>query len=127
MLFLPKRAAARTLSVCFIFYIVCSKLHVTLSHPWRAAGVLYYLCCILTLSLSSRRTQVLEAVPAARLAIVGGGPFEAELRQIFAGEDVVFTGLLRGEALSRAYACADVFVMPSESETLGFVVLEATL
>ena len=36
-----------------------------------------------------------------------------------------FTGLMRGEALSRAYASADVFVMPSESETLGFVVLEA--
>jgi len=69
--------------------------------------------------------QVLEAVPAARLAIVGGGPFEPELREIFAGQDVVFTGLLRGEALSRAYACADLFVMPSESETLGFVVLEA--
>ena len=34
-------------------------------------------------------------------------------------------GLLQGEALSRAYAAADVFVMPSESETLGFVVLES--
>lgn len=34
-------------------------------------------------------------------------------------------GLMQGEALSRAYAAADVFVMPSESETLGFVVLEA--
>ena len=31
----------------------------------------------------------------------------------------------QGEELSRAYAAADVFVMPSESETLGFVVLEA--
>ncbi len=32
---------------------------------------------------------------------------------------------MRGEALSQAYASADVFVMPSETETLGFVVLEA--
>ena len=32
---------------------------------------------------------------------------------------------IAGEALSRAYAAADVFVMPSESETLGFVALEA--
>ncbi len=31
----------------------------------------------------------------------------------------------QGEELSSAYASADVFVMPSESETLGFVVLEA--
>ncbi len=33
--------------------------------------------------------------------------------------------MLKGEALSQAYASADVFVMPSETETLGFVVLEA--
>ena len=32
---------------------------------------------------------------------------------------------MRGEALSQAYASADIFVMPSETETLGFVVLEA--
>lgn len=69
--------------------------------------------------------SVLEARPEARLAIVGGGPAEAELRKTFEGLPVVFTGLMRGEALSRAYAAADVFVMPSESETLGFVVLEA--
>lgn len=33
--------------------------------------------------------------------------------------------LLQGDELSAAYASADIFVMPSESETLGFVVLEA--
>lgn len=38
---------------------------------------------------------------------------------------VVFTGMLQGEELSQAYASGDVFVMPSESETLGLVVLEA--
>lgn len=32
---------------------------------------------------------------------------------------------MRGADLSAAYATADIFVMPSESETLGFVVLEA--
>ena len=37
----------------------------------------------------------------------------------------MFTGMLQGEELSRAYASGDVFVMPSESETLGLVVLEA--
>lgn len=34
-------------------------------------------------------------------------------------------GMMKGEDLSKAYASGDVFVMPSESETLGFVVLEA--
>jgi sulfoquinovosyltransferase len=68
---------------------------------------------------------VLERIPAARLAIVGAGPAEESLRETFAGTDTVFMGLMQGEDLSRAYAAADVFVMPSESETLGFVVLEA--
>lgn len=44
---------------------------------------------------------------------------------MFEGMPVVFTGMLGGEELSQAYASGDVFVMPSESETLGFVVLEA--
>ena len=33
--------------------------------------------------------------------------------------------MLRGEELSAAYASADIFMMPSETETLGFVALEA--
>mmetsp|Transcript_12579 Transcript_12579/g.40117 ORF Transcript_12579/g.40117 Transcript_12579/m.40117 type:complete len:238 (+) Transcript_12579:1155-1868(+) len=41
------------------------------------------------------------------------------------GTPTMFTGLLQGEELSRAFAAADVFVMPSDSETLGFVVLES--
>lgn len=48
-----------------------------------------------------------------------------DLEEMFRGMAAVFTGTLQGEELSRAYACGDVFVMPSESETLGFVVLEA--
>ena len=44
---------------------------------------------------------------------------------MFSGMPAVFTGMLHGEELSQAYASGDVFVMPSESETLGLVVLEA--
>jgi len=69
--------------------------------------------------------EVLERIPEARLCIVGAGPADEELRKHFAGTATKFMGLMSGEALSRAYAAADVFVMPSESETLGFVVLEA--
>lgn len=44
---------------------------------------------------------------------------------MFSGMPAVFTGTLQGEELSQAYGSGDVFVMPSESETLGLVVLEA--
>ena len=71
--------------------------------------------------------EVLRARPETVFSIVGGGPHEAELRKFFAefGDRVHFVGVLRGEALSKAYASADMFVMPSDSETLGFVVIEA--
>ncbi len=49
----------------------------------------------------------------------------ADLEQMFQGMNVTFTGMLQGEELSQAYASGDVFITPSESETLGFVVLEA--
>lgn len=48
-----------------------------------------------------------------------------ELEQMFDGMPAVFMGMLHGDELSEAYASGDVFVMPSESETLGLVVLEA--
>lgn len=61
----------------------------------------------------------------ARLCIVGKGPQEQELHEHFNGTNTVFTGQMSGDALSQAFASADVFVMPSDSETLGFVVLES--
>lgn len=48
-----------------------------------------------------------------------------DLEKLFEGMPAVFTGMLQGEELSQAYASGDVFLMPSESETLGQVVLEA--
>lgn len=69
--------------------------------------------------------SVLQQVPGARLALVGDGPQRQELEQIFAGMPVKFMGMMKGQELSEAYASADIFVMPSETETLGFVVLEA--
>ena len=68
---------------------------------------------------------IVDAIPGCRLAFVGDGPARSSLEAHFAGAPVAFLGLLQGEALAAAYASADVFVMPSESETLGFVVLEA--
>lgn len=69
--------------------------------------------------------DVLLAIPGSRLAVVGSGPAEDDLRRHFEGTNTKFMGLMQGEDLSRAYASADAFMMPSESETLGFVVLES--
>jgi len=68
---------------------------------------------------------ILEQLPNARLCIVGTGPQEAELKEYFKGTKTVFTGQLSGDELSNAFASADCFMMPSDSETLGFVVLES--
>ncbi|XP_078174533.1 sulfoquinovosyl transferase SQD2-like [Carex rostrata] len=69
--------------------------------------------------------RVMERLPGVRIAFVGDGPYRQELEKLFKGMPAVFTGMLSGEELSRAYASADMFVMPSESETLGQVVLES--
>lgn len=69
--------------------------------------------------------QVMERLPEARIAFIGDGPYRDELEKMFSGMPAVFTGMMLGEELSQAYASGDVFVMPSESETLGLVVLEA--
>lgn len=68
---------------------------------------------------------VLDRVPGTRLAIVGSGALENDLRKHFAGLPVTFVGNLVGEDLSRAYASADVFVFPSAFESFGLVLLEA--
>lgn len=61
--------------------------------------------------------------PDARLVIAGDGPLRPALE---AGHpEVRFVGSLRGEALARCYASADLFVFPSLSETFGNVVIEA--
>lgn len=69
---------------------------------------------------------ILERMQNTRLCIVGHGPHEEALKKYFQGNNrTVFTGLLLGDELSQAFASADAFCMPSDSETLGFVVLES--
>lgn len=69
--------------------------------------------------------DVLRAMPGVRLAIVGDGPTRHELERHFRGTPTYFSGYLRGEPLAAAYASADLFVMPSRTETLGLVLMEA--
>jgi glycosyltransferase involved in cell wall biosynthesis len=59
--------------------------------------------------------------PDARLVVVGDGPQPNAL----AGPGVSSLGALHGEALAAAFASADVFAFPSETETFGNVVVEA--
>lgn len=66
-----------------------------------------------------------QLLPGCHLAIVGRGPAEEDVRAAFAGLPVTFLGPLYGSDLSHAYASADIFALPSPTETLGLVALEA--
>lgn len=68
---------------------------------------------------------ILERLPQARLAIIGTGALEAELKQYFAGTRAHFVGQLNGAALASAYASSDVMVFPSAFESFGLVILES--
>ena len=79
-----------------------------------------------------KRVRVLRDVEQAllgagqrnfRFLIVGDGHERAWLRANLRHAE--FTGVLRGEALARAYANMDVFAFPSHTDTFGNVVLEA--
>ena len=55
--------------------------------------------------------------------VVGDGPQREELMEKY--PDVSFTGAKLGAELAACYACADVFVFPSLTDTFGLVMLEA--
>jgi glycosyltransferase involved in cell wall biosynthesis len=58
-----------------------------------------------------------------RFTIVGDGSEREWLSRHL--PDATFTGVLHGETLASAFADMDLFVFPSETETVGNVVLEA--
>ncbi|MER5808665.1 glycosyltransferase family 4 protein [Streptomyces sp. NPDC002033] len=81
--------------------------------------------------------RILAAVPDAVLLVVGGGPYEADLRALAArggvADSVVFTGAVPWEELPAHYGAGDVFAMPCRTrrggldvEGLGIVYLEAS-
>ncbi len=61
-------------------------------------------------------------LPGSKL-VVGDGPLLPVLRRRY--PQICFAGRQDGEALVRHYAAADVFVLPSQTETFGLVLLEA--
>ncbi len=72
-----------------------------------------------------RLKAVLESIPNSRLALVGGGPSEASLQAHFSGTNTFFAGYLKGRKLAEAMASVDALVLPSTTETLGLVLMEA--
>jgi glycosyltransferase involved in cell wall biosynthesis len=76
-----------------------------------------------------RLAEAYRAVGAQRpqlcLAVVGEGPGRPELERALAGTRHRLLGPLSGEALAAAYASADLFCLPSVTETFGQVILEA--
>ena len=55
--------------------------------------------------------------------VVGDGPQKEELEAKY--PNVRFTGAKFGDELAAHFACADVFVFPSKTDTFGNVILEA--
>ncbi len=99
------------------------RRHLTEGHP--DAPLLLYVGRLAPEKRLDWLRPLLDALPGTRLALVGDGPTRDELETLFAESPTVFTGYLQGQDLSHAYASADLFVFPSDSETFGNVVLEA--
>jgi len=75
-------------------------------------------------------SEVLKNTPNAYYLIVGDGPakpaLEAQARKLGIQNRTVFTGFIHDRAeIARAYACSDVFVFSSKTETQCLTLLEA--
>lgn len=97
---------------------------------WRVGAEAPAVLCVGRLAAEKNVQLVIRAFapikrqhPAARLVLVGDGPLRAQLQR--ANPEAVFTGSLNGDALAAAYASADIFLFPSQTETFGNVTLEA--
>ena len=68
-------------------------------------------------------TRLVEEGVPFRSVVVGDGPARDGFQAL--APDTLFVGSLQGDDLAAAYASADVFFFPSETETFGNVNLEA--
>ncbi|MFA5535885.1 MAG: glycosyltransferase family 4 protein [Bacillota bacterium] len=73
--------------------------------------------------------EILQVEPLLKMVLVGGGPFEQELKQAIKSlgltKSVIFTGTLNREEVINCYLGADLFVFASTTETQGLVLGEA--
>lgn len=77
------------------------------------------------LTLAEAFRQVVGARSGLTLALVGDGPGRGEVARALEGVPHRFVGVLTGDELAAAYASADAFCLPSQTETFGQVVTEA--
>jgi glycosyltransferase involved in cell wall biosynthesis len=106
-------------------YLASAKMRSRLTQGNPDAPLLIYVGRLSAEKEIDRIKTVLEAIPNARLALVGNGPHKEALEAYFAGTNTYFVGYLQGLELASAYASADAFIFPSRTETLGLVLLEA--
>lgn len=103
------------------------------SDEWRArltggrpdSVILLYVGRLATEKTLERLRPLISRLPSAHLAFVGGGPEAEALRKLFHGTPATFVGPLSGHELTAAYASADIFMLPSSTETLGLSAIEA--
>jgi len=73
--------------------------------------------------------KVLEYMDNVKFVVAGSGDQAQRMIEMAAqmgiGNKVLFTGFLRGRDISRVFAMADLYVMPSVSEPFGIAPLEA--
>jgi glycosyltransferase involved in cell wall biosynthesis len=67
--------------------------------------------------------RILSGKSGLEVVIVGDGPYRKEMEAAL--PNASFSGHLTGKTLSEAYASADLFLYPSETDTPGNFVLEA--
>ncbi|MBD2503980.1 glycosyltransferase family 4 protein [Anabaena azotica] len=99
------------------------RSHLSQNHP--ESPLLLYVGRLSAEKEIERIKPILEAIPQARLALVGDGPHRQALEKHFALTNTNFVGYLMGAELGAAFASADAFIFPSRTETLGLVLLEA--
>lgn len=69
--------------------------------------------------------EVFEQHKDIELSIIGFGVLENDLKKRIRTDNIKFIGAINNEELSNYYRKADVFILPSKSETWGLVVEEA--
>ncbi len=70
-------------------------------------------------------TRLVAGKPNTRLIIAGDGPHRRALARAFKNPAITFTSWKHGEELSGLIASADVFALPSSTETLSLISLES--
>ena len=64
-------------------------------------------------------------LPNMHLVITGDGPLRGRLARDFSDPRITFNGWKKGEELATLFASADIFTLPSSTETLSLVSMEA--